>query len=188
MSKKTIILIIAVALIILSSVAFFIPRAGETVDVSEEKVCSVIKRVEEIVNGSSMSPLISPGEKIDALFGYYECHEISRGDIVIYDYAGNKNPIIKSVKAIPGDNWYLEEIDGMYEIFVNGVSLENSEGKEYRLSESSSRMLKLYVESYPIIPGNAYLLLGDDVGGSLDSTKFGLAGKSDIKAKVELKR
>lgn len=144
--------------------------------------------IEEMtVNGYSMYPLIKPEERVDGLFGYYNCHEINRNDIVIFNYSGNKNMIIKSVKAIPGDKWSIEEIDGYYQIFVNDSPLKNSEGNDYKLSEASSRVLKIYINDYPIIPKDAYLLLGDEIGGSLDSTRFGLAGKLDIKAKVIIK-
>jgi type IV secretory pathway protease TraF len=48
-------------------------------------------------------------------------------------------------------------------------------------------MLSLYEKDYKgVIPKNAYLLLGNRISGSVDSTTFGLVEKSDIIAKVEL--
>jgi len=37
-----------------------------------------------------------------------------------------------------------------------------------------------------VIPENTYLLLGNRVSGSVDSTTFGLVDKSGIVAKVEI--
>jgi len=47
-------------------------------------------------------------------------------------------------------------------------------------------MLKLYEDDYHgIIPPNTYLLLGDQVNGSIDAGAFGLVDKSDIIGKAE---
>jgi type IV secretory pathway protease TraF len=48
-------------------------------------------------------------------------------------------------------------------------------------------MLSLYERDYKgIIPENAYLLLGNNISNSIDSTVFGLVDKSGIIAKVEI--
>ena len=47
-------------------------------------------------------------------------------------------------------------------------------------------MLSLYERDYQgKIPEDAYLVLGDNINGSLDSRNFGLIGKQDILGKVE---
>ena len=49
-------------------------------------------------------------------------------------------------------------------------------------------MLSLYEENYKgVIPENAYLILGNLSGGSLDITHFGFVNKKDILGKVKLK-
>ena len=102
-------------------------------------------------------------------------------------YAGNDVPIIKIVKAVPGDRWRLkkDEQRDSYQIIVNEQPLINSEGKYYQIPESNIRMLKLYVKDYPVLPENTYLILGNKASGSLDATRFGLIDKSDIMGKVE---
>jgi len=67
-----------------------------------------IKIEEKIVRGDSMSPLIKNGQTITVLKGYYNCHKVKRNDVILLHYAGNKNPLIKIVKATSGDNWHLE--------------------------------------------------------------------------------
>ena len=141
---------------------------------------------EKTVRGTSLFPLIKPGQEIKLLYGYYDYQAIEREDIVAYDYAGRENPIIKIIKAIPKDEFYLEKTSNGWHIFVNNKILKNSENTSYLLSEKGHQMLALYWQNYKgIIPENAYLLLGNLVSGSLDSSRFGLIDKSDILGKVE---
>ena len=52
--------------------------------------------------------------------------------------------------------------------------------KIYEISESKIRILELYTQNYPVLPEDTYLILGDKITGSLDSTSFGLIHKDDI--------
>lgn len=132
---------------------------------------------ERIVRGGSLEPLIRPGDTVKILFGYYNCHQINRGDIVIFRHAGNQTPIIKIVKGIPGDKLELKESNSGWNILINDQVLKNSEGQPYLISGNRYKMLSLYEG---VITDNAYLILGNLVSGSLDSTQFGLIDKSDI--------
>lgn len=138
--------------------------------------------------GDSLVPLLNVDDEIKIVYGYYDSHSVKREDIVAYEYAGNDVPIVKIVKAVPGDKWRLEynETDKFYKIIVNDEVLRNSEDKDYKIAESSVKMLKLYTKSYPVIPNDAYLILGNKIEGSLDATRFGLIGKSGILGKVEI--
>jgi signal peptidase I len=136
----------------------------------ETKDCSTTTEL-LTVQGTSLDPFIKPGQTIKALFGYYDCHEIKRGDVVLFDYAGNKNPVIKIVKGVSGDKFELRQLDS----------------RAYLIYGNAYKMLSLYEKDYKgVIPKNAYLLLGNRISGSVDSTTFGLVEKSDIIAKVEL--
>lgn len=137
------------------------------------------------VRGASLAPLINPGEEVHLLYGYYDCHDVKRGDVVAYKYAGNGAPIIKVVKAVAGDNWRLKKDKKSWMIEVNAKTVLNSEGEAYRIPESNARMLKLYVKSYPVLPENTYLILGNMTAGSMDSTRFGLIHRRDILGKIE---
>jgi len=156
-----------------------------TIDLKSQD-CSI--KIEEMtVRGSSLDPLIKPEQTIKALFGYYNCHEIERGDVVLFDYAGNKNSIIKIVKGISGDKFELRETEGGWNIIVNNKYVKNFEGKPYLISGNRYKMLALYERDYKgMIPENAYLLLSNQISGSVDSTRFGLVDKSGIIAKVEI--
>jgi len=153
---------------------------------SEIQDC-LIETEEMIVHGNSLDPLIKPEQTIKALFGYYDCHKIKRGDIILFDYAGNKNFVIKIVKGISGDKFELKETEGGWNIIVNNQIVRNSEDKPYLISGNAYKMLSLYENDYKgLIPENAYLLLGNRISGSVDSTTFGLVDKSSIIAKVKI--
>lgn len=176
--------VFAIVAIILVSLSCFLPDTiGES---GKQGLSECPLSIEHfVVRGDSMSPFIVPNEEVSALFGYYDCNPIKREDVVLYDYPGNDNFLIKFVKAVPGDQWSLKEDGGRYIITVNGEILVNAEGEQYSLPESSARMIRLYTDDYPVIPADAYLLLGNRVDGSLDSTHFGLVGKDSIVAKVQ---
>ncbi len=188
MKKRFVVLILVLAVFSLSGGIVLWNRCKKEGSIAApNKECPVSSK-EMTVQGFSMYPFIKPDEIVQALFGYYDCHDVSRNDVVLYSYSGNKNLLIKSVKGIPGDQWNLKKENGLYEIVVNDVSLLNSEGKPYEIPESSAKILQLYTKDYPIIPSDAYLLLGDETGGSVDSTHFGLISKNDIMAKVVFNR
>lgn len=136
------------------------------------------------VSGASMLPLVRPGENFRLLQGWYRDHAVERGDIVAYHYAGNRNPLMKVVYGVAGDRWGLREGSGWYHILVNGRIIKNSAGREYRIPSGVIKRLELYSRSYPVIPADACLILGQEPGGSLDSTVFGLASRQDLAGRL----
>lgn len=149
---------------------------------------SCVSSIEErVVRGNSLTDLIESDETVKILLGYYSCNEVKRGDIIAYNFSGDKNPIIKIVKGLPGDKFHLQKTEGGWNILINGEVLKNSQSQPYLLGEDGYRMLSLYERDYKgAIPANAYLILGNLESGSLDSTRFGLVGKSDLLGKVLL--
>jgi signal peptidase I len=145
-----------------------------------------IESEERIARGNSLTPMIKDGENVKVLFGYYKCSDVKRNDLVLYNYAGNEAPIIKIAKGIPGDKFSLQETKDGWHILINGEVLKNSEDIPYLVAGKRYEMLSLYEKDYNgVIPQNTYLLLGDQVNGSFDSTVFGLIEKSDILGKAE---
>jgi len=128
------------------------------------------------VRGNSLEPLVPSGAEIKALFDYYNCHEINH-------YAGDKVPLLKIVKGIPGDSFHLvKNTQGEYNLIINGKIVVNSQNMPYVFND---RMLSLYENDYQgVIPPNTYLLLGDQANGSVDSGAFGLVDKSNIIGKA----
>ena len=146
--------------------------------------CS-IEIEEKIIRGNSLTGLVEDGEKIIALFGYYDCYEVQKQDIILYSYAGNKEPLIKIVEAIPGDKLSLQETINGWHILINGQVLKNSENKPYLLNQKRHKMLSLYEKSYQgKVPEESFLIMSNLIGGGMDSTSFGLIHQDDILGKA----
>jgi signal peptidase I len=146
--------------------------------------CPVVYKT-QTVNGGSLAGYIESGSKVRVAFGYYACAAVVRGDLVIYNDAGNGNGVIKIAQAVGGDTFALALAEGGVKIVVNGKVLKTSTGEPYRLSEDVSRLLAAYERDYHgVIPKRAVLLLGNLAGGSRDSTRFGLVSTDDILGKV----
>lgn len=70
-----------------------------------------------------MEPMIRDGAAVAVDTAYYRCgRSVERGDVVIYDSAATKGPVVKRVRALPGDAVSLK--DGA--LSVNGTVLTNS--------------------------------------------------------------
>lgn len=149
------------------------------------KESCVSNKKTENVRGGSLSGIVEDGESVKVWEGYYNCHPVRRNDIVLYKYADKPAPLIKIVKAVPGDNFRLEQVGNGWRIRLNGERLANSEGEPYRLADAQMRVLALYEKDYQgVIPEGAYLLMGNLANGSNDSTRFGLVSKNDLVGKM----
>ena len=195
--KKRVIIFAVVALLLFAVVfsTTFLLKEGNGVKIEEEKDLLAEKylttREEKTIRGNSLSGLLEDGETVDALFGYYDYEEIQRGDLILYSYAGNDVPLIKIIKGISGDKFELKEVDGerTWHILINREIIKNSQDNPYLLDERGHRMLSLFEEDYGgVIPDDAYLILGNLVSGSTDSTRFGLVHRNDILGKVLMKK
>ncbi len=161
-------------------------HTGEEKTENQNQKCSVSME-EKIVQGYSLSGLIEDGQTIRAFIGYYDCHEIRRGDLILYSYAGSSDPLLKIVKAIPGDSFSLQNTGGGWAVLVNREVLKNSENEPYALDERGHLMLSLYENDYGgVIPADTYLIMGNLVSGSTDSSRFGLINKNDILGRAEI--
>ena len=152
-----------------------------------KRQCPVLEIKKETVRGDSLRPIIEPNQEVVILYNYYSCFDIKRDDIIAYNYAGQENPIIKFVKGLPGDKFYLKKQGSTerWSIMINDEPVKNSEANAYSLPKEKYQMLYLYARDYDTtIPPDSYLILGNSTLGSLDSTRFGLVHKTDILGKV----
>lgn len=138
------------------------------------------------VRGNSLTPLLNNGDSVKIYYGFYDTHEVQRGDIVVCRFSFRQDPVIKLARAVPGDNFALKELpEGGVLLLINGAVLENSAGRPYKFTGKRKQMLSLYVKDYEgVIPENSYLLLGNIAEGSLDSSRFGLADREVIIGKA----
>lgn len=107
---------------------------------------------------------------------------IEENSIVLLRTGLSSKSVAKFVRGMPGDSIMLNENeDGSASVRINKQVVKNSAGDAYRIPSSQQAVFQLYVRDYGgTIPPSSYLLLGDQVSGSLDSTRFGFAHVNDI--------
>ena len=190
-SKKRLFFQIVIFILLIAFLVQCKPQSKNTTLQQTENIETCPNNTEaKTVRGISLEPLIKNGEDVKVIINYYKCYAVERNDIIVYQYAGNQNPLIKIVKGMPNDKFSLKlnEDSTNWYILLNDEILKNSEGKPYLINSHGAKVLSLYINDYKgIIPQNAYLILGNLASGSLDSTAFGLISKDDIIGKAEIK-
>ncbi len=141
----------------------------------------------EAVEGSSLRGIVEDGSVVTILYGYYSCHVPLRDEVAAIRYAGNKNPLIKVIKGVPGDVFGLEPVSGGQTLLINHRPVFTSAGAPYVFSAQKARVFSLYIRDYQgVIPDNAYLVLGNLPDGTMDSSQFGLIDKASLIGRVQL--
>lgn len=128
-----------------------------------------------IVDGPSMEPTLQDNNIILLNKLNYKLEKIKRFDVVVVDWNGEK--IIKRVIGMPGE--HVEYKDGT--LFIDGmIVLESFKHKE-------TDDFKLETIGYLTIPGDKYLVVGDNRPDSTDSRMIGLFDKEDILGKASFR-
>ncbi len=141
----------------------------------------------EIVQGNSLTGIVGDQGRVEVSYGYYRCHEINRDDVVVYRFSGSAEPLLKIVKGVPGDAFALVRAPGGFNLLINGAVQTNSGAQPYLFDLNRAKLLSLYIRDYQgIIPPRAYLILGNQREGTLDSSRFGLVSQGDIIGKARI--
>lgn len=127
-----------------------------------------------IVVGDSMEPTFIPGDRYLMHKWAKYFRDPIRGDIVVIELPG-RDPMIKRVIAIPGDNILISEND----IYINDEKIEEPYLKEPNSTFCNSSFDELYK-----LKEMQYYVLGDNRKFSEDSRDFGPIRRSYIKAFV----
>ena len=132
-----------------------------------------------MVDGSSMSPTLTNGDKAitDGLF--YKLTGIDRFDIVIFEEKGYDERLVKRVIGLPGDK--VEYKDNV--LYINGEIVE----EEFLSDNINTNDFSLNDLGYDVIPEDMYLVLGDNRENSLDSRDIGLITKKSLLGKVNIR-
>lgn len=125
------------------------------------------------VQGHSMFPALSPGDRVTVVS--VEDHtKVSIGDLVTVQFRTQNHPVVKRVKAVPGD-----------QLKLNGNTLLFADGEELTIKPAQWRIPILQLKNNNWrLPADEFLLLGDNPKNSLDSRTFGLVSSSQVKGKV----
>ena len=134
------------------------------------------------VEGASMSPRIAPDATVQIREGGPECFSVlNHNDVVLFNSASSKIPLIKAIRGVPGDTFAIH--NGA--IIINGATSTNSAGEPYDLSPPKAHMIDLYVQQYQgVIPSDLFLVMGENPGGTIDSSRFGLLPRDSIVGKM----
>lgn len=127
------------------------------------------------VNGSSMNPTLTNGDKILLRSAFYSPN---RGDIVVVDsYNNYSETLVKRVIALSGDTVDIDYSAG--EVRVNGQLLEEP-------YISAPTTLSGDVVFPLVVPQGCVFVMGDNRPGSLDSrfSAVGFVDNRDIMGKV----
>ena len=127
-----------------------------------------------MVDGSSMYPTLSNGDKAitDGLF--YKIGRIDRFDIVIVEHKKFEDKLVKRVVGLPGET--IEYRDSV--LYVNGKKVEENflpDGVETKMSYGNDIKITL--------GDDEYYVLGDNRENSTDSRVLGPIKKSQIKGR-----
>jgi len=142
-----------------------------------------ITRERKRITGNSMHPMIKNNERVILLHNYYKiCGTVpQKGDLIAYDYVGEKIPIIKVLVATSEDFLQIKNNT----LWINGSEYKNSANQRYNFSKGEIQMLQLYTHNNHLRE-NTYFILGDNINNSKDSRKFGAISPKKILGKFEL--
>lgn len=126
--------------------------------------------------GTSMLPIIEAGNTIDVQ--PTACvTAINKGDMIVFKNGADKNPIVKKVKGIEKDTLNITQ----GQIYINNTPITNTQGLAYILKPNQLALIKLYQGT---LAPNTFLVMGENINGTNDSSKFGLIHQNDIIGKV----
>lgn len=128
-----------------------------------------------IVDGPSMEPTLYDNNVVILNKLDYKLNDIKRFDIVVVNWNGEK--IIKRVIGLPGE--HVEYKDG--NLYIDGFVVEEN------FDHKSVNDFKLETIGYLTIPGDKYLVVGDNRPESTDSRVLGLFDKEDILGSVSFR-
>jgi len=133
--------------------------------------------IKAIVDGSSMEPNLSHGQKILVNKVAYLFSEPDRGDIIVFDPpVSSQNDYIKRVIGLPGE--VVEIKDGI-------VYIHQTDGNIIPLDESAYISDKpTYTFTSEVIPQDHYFVLGDNRNNSGDSHFGWFVARSSIAGKA----
>lgn len=141
-----------------------------------------------IVDGASMMPTISDGDRVIVNKIVPKLSQYDRFDVIVFRATEDSN-YIKRIIGIPGDK--IEYIND--ELFINGQKYEETylDGHKASLMDNGTFTEDFRLEDYleeEIVPEDCYFVLGDNRRRSIDSrdTSVGFVSVDQIIGSVDL--
>lgn len=139
--------------------------------------------VETQVSWNSMSGILKDGEYIEVWEWYYNCYEVARWDIIIYQTV-SRGQLVKEIKVLPWDRLQADFVRGY--LGVNGEILSNYAWEKYIFTQWELAFMQLYFQNGKM-KEDTYFIFWTTVSGGYDSRKFAWITKGDLIWKVFLK-
>lgn len=140
------------------------------------------QKVSTIVQWSSMVPILKNWQDIQVLEHYYDCNEVKRWDIVIYQSAGRWQ-LVKQVRALPWDMIYVDF--EKWNLQINWEYLKSDKGQDYNFTQWELDFMNLYIQNGYLKEWN-YFVFGTDISWWFDSRRFAWVSRDKFIAKVIL--
>jgi hypothetical protein len=152
------------------------PCPGETVDL--------------VMQDTLMDGWIRKDQKIRVITNWYACNPIEKGDLVYYQYSSNFDPVVKVVRAAPGDFFKVarDKKFGAWNLIVNGdLLMDEASQAPYYFGAEPNTVLSLYEKANGgVLKDGDVILLSNVPPGGNDSGLYGVANVTDIIGKVEI--
>jgi hypothetical protein len=136
-----------------------------------------------------MTGVLDKGTPFKTKLNWYLCHDLHRGDLVLYRFSFNDNPVVRRAVGIPGDRYevVLNELGQGWNLKINQKYTTDQDGKKSHFGvKESSPPLALYSNSKNAKLGpNEAILLSNISPGQNDSGGFGIVTTNDIIGSVE---
>lgn len=145
----------------------------------------VREKVVETINDPHMEKAIPGGTNMRVFLNYYNCNPVSREDLVWFRFSDSIKPVVRIVKAVPGDRYELQKLDDKkWSININGQPVE-AEGQKYFVESNSVPPLKTYeISRKGVLRENEFILLSSNPPGLTDSSNLGLVKPEKLVGRV----
>ncbi len=144
-----------------------------------------------VMPDESMMPRIKKGQKLTLTQGWYGCHSAVPGEIVLFRFSKQLDPVVRFVRAAAGDRFSLkaDKAHKAWNIAINGKLLLVADGgAPFFFGSESPPLLSLYEKNHAKgLEGDEALVFGAQSQGRFDSGELGLVSSSDFQARVEIK-
>jgi hypothetical protein len=184
--------------IINSIVAFLLLAGAVLVFIVAYRYCSMRSRMAEtgntecakqkVITGfedALMQGVYPKGSNLQVYENYYQCNAVKRGDIALFKFSEQIDPVIRIVHGIPGDKFAVKKTDdGKWQIEVNGTLL-TGKGGAYYFESNFPPPLKTYEEAgHNVLQANEYLVFSDSGPGLTDSSNLGFVKLQNLVGRV----
>lgn len=139
------------------------------------------------MNDELMSGILEKGQSYEVLQNYYSCNPIKKDDLVWYRISPPIEPVVKIVKAVPGDSFKLtrsEEDKEKWFIDVNGSPVKTMGEKYFFISKIVPPLKTYEISRKGKLREKEFILLSNVPPGLSDSSNLGLIQRAKLEGRV----